>query len=261
MASEFGNLEESPRTAIVTGGARRIGAALSRALAADGWHVLIHCRDSAEAAEALAAEIGHAHCVAADLADPAAAALILDAARDMPPPGLLVNNASGFVFDSFDDFTAADWDAHMDVNLRAPALLSQAFARAVPSGVPGLIVNILDAKLSAPNTDFFSYTISKFGLAGLTELSARVLASRGIRVAAIAPSVTLVSGEQSEANFAAVHAYNPLGHGVYPEQIVDALRFIVATPTYTGQTITLDGGLRFLGLQRDIQFIKDLESR
>jgi len=261
MASAFGNLDETPRTAIVTGGARRIGAELSRALAADGWHVLIHCRDSAEAAEALAAEIGHAHCVAADLADPAAAAHILDAARGMPPPGLLVNNASGFVFDSFEDFTAEGWDAHMAVNLRAPALLSQAFARAVPHGAPGLIVNILDAKLAAPNTDFFSYTVSKFGLAGLTELSARALATRGIRVAGIAPSVTLVSGEQTDANFAAVHAYNPLGEGVSTAQIVDALRFIVATPTLTGQTITLDGGLRFLALPRDIQFMKDLESR
>jgi len=261
MASEFGNLAETPRTAIVTGGARRIGAALSRALAADGWHVLIHCRDSAEAAEALAAEIGHAHCVAADLADPAAAAEIFDAARDMPPPGLLVNNASGFHLDGFDDFTAEGWDAHMDVNLRAPALLSQAFARAVPAGAPGLIVNVLVAKLAAPNTDFFSYTVSKFGLAGLTELCARALAPRGIRVAAIAPSVTLVSGEQTEANFAAVHAHNPLGRGVSTSQIADALRFIIATPTLTGQTITLDAGLRFLGLERDVQFMKDLESR
>lgn len=259
MTSEFGDLHAAPRTAIVTGGARRIGAELSRMLAADGWHVLIHCRDSAEAAEALAAEIGHAHCIAADLADPGAARAILDAAAGMPPPGLLVNNASGFVFDSFDDFSAAGWDAHMNVNLRAPALLSQAFVHALPAGMPALIVNILDAKLAAPNTDFFSYTISKMGLAGLTELSARALAPRGIRVAGIAPSVTLISGEQTAENFRSVHGLNPLGRGVTTDQIVDALRFVIATPTFTGQTITLDGGLRFLGLPRDVQYMKDMD--
>jgi NAD(P)-dependent dehydrogenase (short-subunit alcohol dehydrogenase family) len=147
----------------------------------------------------------------------------------------------------------------MNVNLRAPALLSQAFAHGLPAGMPGLIVNILDAKLVAPNTDFFSYTVSKMGLAGLTELSARALASRGIRVAGIAPSVTLISGEQTAENFASVHGLNPLRRGVTTDQIVDALRFVIATPTFTGQTITLDGGLRFLGLPRDVQYMKDMD--
>ncbi|TVV69648.1 SDR family NAD(P)-dependent oxidoreductase [Sphingomonas solaris] len=257
MVSEFGPLATTPRTAIVTGGARRIGAALVRALSDDGWHVLIHCRRSEDEAEALAAELPHARVVEAELADPDAPAAILAAAAGMPPPGLLVNSASGFVHDTLDTLEADQWDAHLSVNLRAPAFLTRAFAAAVPAGAAGLVVNLLDAKLAAPNTDFFSYTVSKMGLAGFTELAARDLAPRGIRVCAIAPAVTLVSGPQSEANFAAVHAHNPLGRGVAVDDIVRTLRFIVATPVLTGQTITLDGGQRFLALERDVQFLPD----
>jgi NAD(P)-dependent dehydrogenase (short-subunit alcohol dehydrogenase family) len=240
------------RTAIVTGGAKRIGAELVRALAADGWHVVIHYHRSRAEAEALAAEAGNASTVEADLADPAACETILAAAAGHPPLRLLVNNASLFVHDDLRDFTAASWAAHLDVNLRAPALLSRAFAARAGKG---LIVNMLDAKLAAPNPDFFSYTISKIGLAGLTELAARALAP-AIRVCAIAPSVTLVSGPQSRANFDKVHGLNALGRGVDVAEIVAALRFIIATPSLTGQTILLDGGQRFLSLPRDVQFLE-----
>lgn len=254
MSSEF----EGPRTAIVTGGAKRIGAAIARALAADGWHLLVHCNNSVAEAEALAAELGNAAIVSAELADPVAAERIFEAAGRLPPVRLLVNNASRFVFDSADDFTAAQWDAHQAINLRAPALLSQTFAAQTEAG-GGLIVNLLDAKLAQPNPDFFSYTVSKMGLAGLTELTARVYAARGIRVCGIAPSVALVSGAQSGDNFDRVHKLNALGRGVDVEEIVAALRFIVATPTMTGQVITLDGGQRFLSLSRDVQFLEPMD--
>jgi NAD(P)-dependent dehydrogenase (short-subunit alcohol dehydrogenase family) len=254
MTAEFG----TPRTAIVTGGARRIGGAIVRALAADGWHVLIHCHDVTHDADALAAEIGNARVVAAELAAPDCDRVIAAALDDMPPPALLVNNASRFVDDGFDDFDVAGWDAHLDVNLRAPALISRMFARAVPEGGGGLIVNLLDAKLVQPNPDFFSYTISKMGFAGLTELMARQLAAQRIRVCGIAPSITLVSGPQSRENFAAVHALNALRRGVDVDEIVAALRFLVATPSITGQTIVLDGGRRFLALPRDVQHMVQL---
>jgi len=250
MASEF----EGPRTAIVTGGARRIGAALARALAADGWHLLLHCRRSIAAAEALAAELGNAGVVRAELADPEAAAAIMAALDGLPPARLLINNASRFVHDGAADFTAEGWDEHLDVNLRAPALLSRAFAARAGAG-PAAIVNLLDAKLAAPNPDFFSYTVSKFGLAALTDLTARAFAP-AVRVCGIAPSVTLVSGPQSRDNFEAVHDLNALGRGVRLEEIVGALRFILATPSLTGQTIVLDGGQRFLALPRDVQFLE-----
>jgi NAD(P)-dependent dehydrogenase (short-subunit alcohol dehydrogenase family) len=248
MSDEF----EGPRTAIVTGGAKRIGAEIARALAADGWHLLVHYNRSDAEARSLAAEIGSASIVQADLADPGAAERILAAADGLPPLRLLVNSASRFVYDAADSFTVEQWDAHLDINLRAPALLSQAFAARVERG---LIVNMLDAKLCQPNPDFFSYTVSKMGFAGLTELLARALAPR-IRVCAIAPSVTLVSGPQSRDNFEQVHKMNALGKGVDVADIVAALRFIVATPVLTGQTITLDGGQRFLSLPRDVQFME-----
>lgn len=248
MSEEF----RGPRTAIVTGGARRIGAEIARALAADGWHVLIHYNRSRAEAEALAAELGDASIVQAELAAPEAAARIVGAAEGLPPLRLLVNNASRFVYDSAGDFTIAGWNEHLDVNLRAPALLSQAFAAQADKG---LIVNLLDAKLDQPNPDFFTYTVSKMGLAGVTELLARALAPN-VRVCAIAPSVTLVSGPQSRDNFDEVHAFNALGRGVDVEDIVKALRFIVATPVLTGQTIVLDGGQRFLSLPRDVQYLE-----
>lgn len=245
---------ERPRTAIVTGGAKRIGAALCRALAEDGWHLLIHCNRSRVEADALAAELGNAAVVQAELGEADAAERIFAGLQGLPRPKLLVNNASRFDYDSAGDFTAAQWDRHMAVNLRAPALLSQAFAARSEEG--GLIVNLLDAKLANPNPDFFSYTVSKQGLAGLTELSARAFAAKGIRVCGIAPSVTLVSGPQSRDNFDAVHDLNALKRGVRVEEIVAALRFLIATPTLTGETITLDGGQRFLGLTRDVQFLE-----
>ena len=251
MTTEF----QGPRTAIVTGGAKRIGAAIVRALAADGWHLVIHCNRSVAEAEALAVELGNSRVVSADLASPDAAEAIFAATQGLPPPRLLVNNASRFEYDSADSFTAAQWDAHQSINLRAPALLSQAFAAGVGDG-GGLIVNLLDAKLAQPNPDFFTYTVSKMGLAGLTELTARAYAARGIRVCGIAPSVTLVSGPQSRDNFDRVHRLNALRRGVDVEEIVAALRFIIATPTLTGQTITLDAGQRFLSLPRDVQFLE-----
>lgn len=254
MTPEFG----SPRTAIVTGGAKRIGAAMTRALATDGWHVLIHCNRSGDEAEALRAEIetagGSAAIVRADLAEPDAAAAILAACVGGPPPGLLVNNASRFEYDTHLDFDLGGWTRHLDINLRAPALLTQAFAGALPEGLNGLVVNMLDVKLFALNPDYFTYTVSKYGLLGLTELSARALAPR-IRVNGIAPAVTMVSGPQSRENFAAAHVHNPLGRGVQVEEIVAALRFIVASPTLHGQVITLDAGQRLMGMPRDVAFM------
>lgn len=245
------------RTAIVTGGAKRIGGAIARALAADGWHVLIHCNTSRAEADALAAELGamgsRASVVAADLADPGAAETIMAACAGLPPARLLVNSASRFEYDRIEDFSAADFDAHMAVNLRAPALLTRAFAAALPATVdePALVVNLLDAKLASLNPDYFTYTLSKIGFDGLTELTARSYAPR-LRCVAIAPAVTLVSGPQTRENFEAVHGRNPLGRGVTVDDIVAALRFCIASPTYNAQTIVLDGGQRLLGLPRDV---------
>lgn len=252
MTPEFG----MSRTAIVTGAAKRIGAEIAAALASDGWDVLVHYRESEAEARALAARLPRARIVQADLAAADGADRVVAALAGMPPPALLVNSASSFVYDAFGDFSVESWDMHMAANARGPALLARAFAAAVPQGAGGLIVNMLDAKLSHLNPDFFTYTVSKIAFAGLNELLARSLASAKIRVNAIAPSVTLVSGPQSRDNFEQVHDLNPLGRGVDVSEIVAALRFLISVPTITGQTITLDGGQRFLGLSRDVQYME-----
>ena len=150
---------EPSKTAIITGGAKRIGGAMARALAADGWHVLIHCNASRAEADALAAELVHASVVAADLADLGAADTFMAACADLPPARLLINSASRFVYDRIEDFAAADFDTHMAVNLRAPALLTRAFAAALPEMLPeiqpeaALVINLLDAKLASLNPD------------------------------------------------------------------------------------------------------------
>jgi NAD(P)-dependent dehydrogenase (short-subunit alcohol dehydrogenase family) len=142
----------------------------------------------------------------------------------------------------------------MAINARAPALLIEQLA-ARHDGGDALVVNLLDAKLSAPNPDYLSYTLSKYALAGLTELAARALAPHRIRVNGIAPALMLRSSGQSEENFAAMHSNNPLGRGVEPEEVVAALRYLVGAAALTGQIITIDGGHRFLGLARDVQFL------
>jgi NAD(P)-dependent dehydrogenase (short-subunit alcohol dehydrogenase family) len=234
------------RTAIVTGAGKRVGAEIARALLADGWRVVAHVHQADDSVPAGAVR------VVADLADAGCGDRIVAAAG--AGPKLLVNNAARFAQDGFGAFSVIEFDAHMAVNVRAPTLLIEAFARVAPSG--SLIVNLLDAKLAAPNPDFLSYTLSKQALAGLTELAARALAGRGIRVNGIAPALMLPSGAQGDANFEAVHALNPLGLGVEPGDVVRALRYLIDARTTTGEVMTIDAGQRFIQLARDVQFLE-----
>jgi NAD(P)-dependent dehydrogenase (short-subunit alcohol dehydrogenase family) len=168
---------------------------------------------------------------------------------------LLVNNAARFVWDGFGDFNPAEFDLHMAVNVRAPALLIDRFARQQQDGKDSLVVNLLDAKIAAPNPDFLSYTLSKQALAGLTELAARALSSKGIRVNGIAPALMLRSSGQSEENFEAMHAHNPLRRCVEPADVTAALKYLIGAHHLTGQVLFVDSGQRFFGLERDVQFL------
>jgi NAD(P)-dependent dehydrogenase (short-subunit alcohol dehydrogenase family) len=237
------------RTAIVTGSGKRVGRVLVEALLADGWSVVAHVHHPNDSVAAGATK------VAADLADPNCARLIFDAAALLAPVRLLINNAARFAWDGFGEFSAAEFDAHMAVNVRAPALLIEELAKRHTDG-DALAINLLDAKLSAPNPDYLSYTLSKSALAALTELAARAFAPRGIRVHGIAPALMLRSSGQSGENFEAMHANNPLGRGVQPADVAAAVRFLIQAATMTGQIITIDGGHRFLGLGRDVQFLE-----
>lgn len=240
----------APRTAIVTGAGKRVGLEIAGALLADGWTVVAHVRHETDMVPAGAIR------VAADLAELDSAARIFAAAERAPPARLLVNSAARFAFDGFGAFDPAEFDAHMAVNVRAPLLLTEAFAHAHDGSADGLIVNLLDAKLEAPNPDFLSYTLSKQALAGGTGLAARALASKGIRVNAIAPGLMLRSPGQSEENFAAMHRANPLGRGVEPADVVAALRYLIAAPSVTGEILTIDSGQSFWSPERDVQFLE-----
>jgi NAD(P)-dependent dehydrogenase (short-subunit alcohol dehydrogenase family) len=240
-----------PRTAIVTGAGKRVGAAIAGALVADGWSVVAHVHhDGDEVAEG-------ARKVVADLTDPQGAEQIFAAAADDPPVRLLVNNAARFAWDGFGEFSSDEFGAHMAINVRAPALLIDLFAREQDGEEDALVVNLLDSKLAAPNPDYLSYTLSKQALAGLTELAARALAPRRIRVNGIAPGLTLRSSGQSEENFEAMHANNPLRRGVEAEDVIGALRFLIRAPCVTGQILVIDSGQRFLAFDRDVQFLGD----
>lgn len=237
------------RTAIVTGGGKRVGEAMVRALIDDGWSVIAHVHGDGDAVPEGATR------VVADLAEPDSAARIFAAADGGPPVGLLINNAARFAFDRFGEVSVAEFDAHMSINARAPTLLIDELARRHAEG-EALVVNLLDAKLAAPNPDFLSYTLSKYALAGLTELAARGLSPKGIRVNAIAPALMLPSGDQGEENFEAVHALNPLRRGVEVGDVIAALRYLIAATGVTGETLVLDGGQRFMALARDVQFLE-----
>jgi NAD(P)-dependent dehydrogenase (short-subunit alcohol dehydrogenase family) len=246
--------------ALITGAGKRIGRALAMALAADGYFVFVHYHRSASEVRRTVADIasagGKAKAVKADLSLAKQAEALVGNCR---APGVqlvcLVNSASLFKLDRAPTATAQDFDRHMAINLRAPLLLSQALARQLPDGETGLIVNMLDQKLFNLNPDFLTYTLSKVGLQGLTTLLSQAFAPR-LRVAGIAPGLTLRSGSQTDARFAEQHAQNPLGVGVTPDDLVRALRFIVATPTYTGDILIVDSGEHLTGRPRDIAFDK-----
>jgi NAD(P)-dependent dehydrogenase (short-subunit alcohol dehydrogenase family) len=234
------------RTAIVTGAGKRVGRAIAQALLVDGWSVVAHVhRDTDDVPDGAVKAV-------ADLAAADCAERIFAAATG--PAALLVNNAARFAWDGFGDFDGSELDAHMAVNVRAPALLTDRFAR-LHAGGDALVVNLLDAKLAAPNPDYLSYTLSKAALAQLTELSARALAPKGIRVNGIAPALMLRSSGQSEENYRAMHGHNPLRRGVEPGDVIEAIRYLVGARCVTGELLVIDSGQHFLGLERDVQFL------
>ena len=235
-----------PRIALVTGGGKRLGRAIALALADAGFGVGIHFKDSAAEAEATAAEIraagGAAAIFQADLALEADVRHLLPrVAERLGPIGVLVNNASVFERDSWNDVTRESWDGHIEPNLRAPFTLMQAFADALPAQREGVIINMLDQRVWSLTQHFVSYTVSKAGLWALTQSMALALAPR-IRVAAIGPGPALPNARQSNEQFARQAESVPLGHGTGEAEIGLAALMILALPSFTGQMMALDGG-------------------
>ncbi len=238
--------DQQPRTALVTGAARRIGQTIAMDLAAHGWAVAVHhnasADDARETVTRIEAQGGHAVALAADLRDEGEAVeLVGEAAKALGPITCLVNNASAFENDTFETVSQDSWNLHMQVNLRTPFVLIQALVRQLPDGAHGNVVNLVDQRVWNLTPHFTSYTLSKAGLWTLTQTLALALAPR-VRVNAVGPGPTMPSARQSEEQFARQWSAVPLSRRVMPREIADAVRFILDAPSMTGQMIALDGG-------------------
>jgi NAD(P)-dependent dehydrogenase (short-subunit alcohol dehydrogenase family) len=244
------------RTVLVTGGSRRVGAAIVRALAGAGHRVVIHHHQPHDDdAAALANELDPAGerivTVAGDLADPIA---IFRAAREAMHGTIdgLVNCASVFEFDRPPAFDPALLATLTATNLSAPLALACELAK--QEGLDdGAVVNLLDQKVANLNPDFFSYTCTKIALEGATTMLAHALAPR-VRVNAVSPGLTLPSGDQSEAEFAAVASENLLRRPVPIDEIARAVEYLLTAPAITGQNLFVDNGQRFLKRDGDVMF-------
>ncbi len=238
--------ESIPRAALITGGAQRLGRAIALALAGAGFDIAIHCNASVEQAEATAADIRalgrRTAILRADLATEAQTTTLIPAATQaLGPIGVLINNASRFERDEWHDATRQSWDAHLEPNLRAPFVLTQAFARVLPSDAEGVVINMIDERVWSLTPHFVSYTVSKMALWGLTQSLALALAPR-IRVNGIGPGPSLPNTRQTMEQFQRQAASVPLGHGADPDEIGAAVLSILSLRSMTGQMIALDGG-------------------
>ena len=239
-------VEIRKKSVLITGAGKRIGKAIALDLAAQGWGVAVHYFTSKDDADEVVTEItrqgGRAAAVQANLGVEAETqGLVPAAVEQIGPLTALINNASVFERDEIDDADRQSWDRHMETNLRAPLVLSQAFARQLPAEERGCIVNIIDQRVWNLTPHFVSYTLSKAGLWTLTQTLALALAPR-IRVNGIGPGPTLRNDRQSEEHFAAQWENIPLQRSTGPEEICQGVRFILDAPALTGQMIALDGG-------------------
>ncbi|MBM3544631.1 MAG: SDR family oxidoreductase [Alphaproteobacteria bacterium] len=233
-------------TVLVTGAGRRLGRAIALDFARQGWRVGVHYHASETEALDLVTEIKRigrrSASFPADLAQVEnLAPLVAACAETLGPVTCLVNNAACYEWDSPATLDARSWQAHLDINLRAPVFLAQAFARLLPDSASGNVINVIDQKVLHPDPEFYSYTIAKSALWIATRTLAQALAPR-IRVNAIAPGPVLPSNKQNEADFAAECRSTLLQRGVGIEDVTAAIRFLLDTPSVTGQMIALDSG-------------------
>ncbi len=247
------------KTVLITGAARRVGAGIARTLAEAGWDVAVHHRGGADEASALVAELTglgvRAAAFPADLNEAGERDGLIDrVVAQFGRIDALINNASLFRYDTLPTLTEASWGEHLASNLTAPVFLIRDFARVIEAADgQGVVVNILDHKVDSPNPDFFAYTAGKVGLAGLTRTLAMELAPR-IRLCGVSPGLILRSGEQTEAEYEAAWRDTPLGRGASLEDVARTVRFILETPSLTGQNLTIDRGQTLIGRGRDVAF-------
>lgn len=253
--------EKRLRAALITGAAKRIGRAIAKDLADNGFSVAIHANGSLAEAEEFAAELrqsGHrAVAVQGDLTKINETEKLIQKASDaLGPLDLLVNNASIFHEDSLRAFDAGIWEEHFAVHLRAPSILAAKFAEQMPQFADGLIVNIIDQRVWALRPSFYSYTLSKSALWTATQTMAQALAPR-IRVNAIGPGPSIPSERQLQEDFQAQVAALILKRGPELEEFGRTIRFLFETPSVTGHMIALDGGQHLAWQTPDLLEIKE----
>ncbi|MBV8848454.1 MAG: SDR family oxidoreductase [Methylobacteriaceae bacterium] len=241
------NAKTGPHVAIVTGAARRIGAAIAQRLARDAFSVVLHAREagSKEAraeADRISAQGGKAVVVTCDLTEQGATGILFaETERAFGPVTLLVNNASVFEPDSAADFSPELFDRHMAVNVRAPLLLAQEMRRRLPANSEGAIVNIVDQRVLRPTPLYFTYSISKSALWYATLTMAQAFAP-DIRVNAVGPGPILPNAHDGAHAFAEEAAALPLKRAASVEDICDAVTYFANARGVTGQFIAIDGG-------------------
>ncbi|AUW58005.1 short-chain dehydrogenase [Sphingobium sp. SCG-1] len=248
------------RLALVTGGHRRLGGAISKMLAEAGYALAIHGSHDVRLDSALALAL-EAHATewegfVADFADPEAAEELVAnvAAKFGRPPDLLVNSAAIFGQDRLENVSADDLARHYAVNCAAPVLLTKAFAT-VPAGqTDRCIVNILDQRIDHPHGDQLAYTLSKMALAGLTQLSARELAPR-IRVNAVAPGLTIATPDYTDEQMEQLAGVMPLARLPQATQIAEAVAYLASATAITGQVLYIDGGAHMQSYRRDFMHL------
>ena len=244
---------------LVTGAGKRIGAAIARCFGQEGWHVVIHCNRSAADAEALAATLSSAEVVRCDLADSAAAPALAEAlAERLPDWRAMINSASVLRPDLANALDRATLDEAMQVNAASPALLAQAFLRHARSPAGRRVIHVTDQKIANPNSDFFSYTMSKHALAS-TVAMLQMAAAPQDRIYALAPGAILPSLDQSAEEAERSHRMNLLRRRTSPEEVADAAFLLATGPLAGGQTLFVDSGQHLLAQRRDVIYLARVE--